>query len=201
MRNGQFHTRCFFLAVFAIFMLLSLVNLAADDEPPKKTLLPPKSPRAAAYVLGRLSNQELIEAPRGEFVYVALLERKGLEKRYRVEALDGLAKVRNTDTLTELVKGIQELDLKGEESESVLRDLASLLLQNKTADLAAKRADLEKLAGESQLPLTRQLGYAALITADASADKSFPFRSSATPAFAPRFIRKSSRSCTKPIPP
>jgi len=171
MRNGQFHTSCFFLAVFAIFMLLSLVNLAADDEPPQKTLLLPKSPRAAAYVLGRLSNKELIEAPRSEFVYVALLERKGLEKRYRVEALDGLAKARNTDTLTELVKGIQELDLKGEESESVLRDLASLLLQNKTADLAAKRADLEKLAGESQLPLTRQLGYAALITADASADK------------------------------
>src|SRR5437773_3080416 len=167
----RLQARHFVLALFATFMLSLAPTRAADDEPPQKTLFLPKSPRAAAYVLGRLSNKELIEAPRSEFVYVALLERKGLEKRYRVEALDGLAKARNTGTLTELVKGIQELDLKGEESESVLRDLASLLLQNKTADLAAKRADLEKLAGESQLPLTRQLGYAALITADASADK------------------------------
>ena len=144
---------------------------AAEEEPPKKPLFLPKSPRAAAYVLSRLSNQELIEAPRSEFVYVAMLERKGLDKKYRIEALEGLAKVRNTDTLTELFKGIQELDQKGEESEPVLRDLAALLLQNKPADLAAKRADLEKLAGGSQLPLTRHLGYAALITADASADK------------------------------
>ncbi len=131
----------------------------------------PKSPRAAAYVLGRLSNQELIEAPRSEFVYVALLERKGLDRKYRIEALEGLAKSRNTDTSTELLGGIRELDRKGEESEPVLRDLGSLLLLNKAADLAAKRVDLEKLAGESQLPLTRRIGYAALVTADASAEK------------------------------
>jgi putative heme-binding domain-containing protein len=143
----------------------------AADEPAKKTLFLPKSPVAAAYVLSRLSNKELIEAPRSEFVYVALLQRKGLERKYRVEALEGLAKIRNTDTLTELIKGIQELDGKGEESEPVLRDLASILLQNKPADLAAKRADLEKLASEPQLPLTRQIGYAALVTADGSADK------------------------------
>jgi putative heme-binding domain-containing protein len=146
----------------------------AADEPPKKTLFLPKSPVAAAYVLSRLSNKELIEAPRSEFVYVALLQRKGLERKYRVEALDGLAKIRSTDTLTELVKGIQELDQKGEESEPVLRDLTSILLQNKPADLVAKRAELEKLANEPQLPLTRQIGYAALITADGSADKIWP---------------------------
>ena len=43
--------------------------------PPKKTLFLPKSPVAAAYMLARLSNKELIEAPRSEFVYVALLQR------------------------------------------------------------------------------------------------------------------------------
>src|SRR5207248_7584710 len=96
---------------------------------------------------------------------------KGLDRKYRIEALEGLAKTRNTDTLAELLKGIQDLDAIGEESELALRDLAALLLQTKTGALAARRTDLEKLANEPQLPLTRQLGYAALITADASADK------------------------------
>ena len=162
------------LRLFMATMVLSFVSVHAADEPPRKTLFLPKSPVAAAYVLSRLSNKELIEAPRSEFVYVALLQRKGLDRKYRVEALDGLAKIRSTDTLTELIKGIQELDQKGEESEPMLRDLAAILLQNKPADLTAKRADLEKLASEPQLPLSRQIGYAALVTADGSADKTWP---------------------------
>ena len=141
------------------------------EEPTKSTFFLPKSPTAAAYVLGRLSNKELIEAPRSEFVYVALLKRKGLERKYRVEALEGLAKVRHTDTLTELIGGLQALDQKGEESEPVLRDLVVILLQTKPADLAAKSADLAKVAEEAQLPLTRQMAYATLITAGGSVDK------------------------------
>ena len=146
----------------------------AAEESTKSAFFLPKSPTAAAYVLGRLSNKELTEAPRSEFVYVALLKRKGLERKYRVEALEGLAKARSTDPLTELLGGLRELDQKGEESEPVLRDLAVILLQAKPADLAARRGDLEKLASEAQLPLTRQMAYGALITADASADKIWP---------------------------
>jgi len=160
-------------AFLAAMVLATAIASGADEEPAKKTLFLPKSPRAAAYVLSRLSNKELIEAPRSEFVYVALLERKGLDKKYRAEALDGLAKIRTTDALTELLKGVEQLDQKGEEAEPVLRDLAGLLLQTKRADLTAKHAELEKLAAEAQLPLSRQIGYAALITADGSADKSW----------------------------
>ncbi len=145
----------------------------ADDEPPKKALVLPKSPRAAAYMLGRLSNKELIETPRSEFVYVALLEREGIDRRYRFEALEGLVKIRNSDPVTELIKAVQDLDQKGEESEPVLRDLAAILLQHKPGDLDARRGDLEKLTGESQLPLSRQIGYGALATADGSALKTW----------------------------
>jgi len=126
---------------------------------------------AAAYYLGRLSNKELIEAPRSEFVYVALLQRKGLERKYRFEALEGLAKVHNTDTLTELIGCLGELDRKGEASEAVLRDLSAILFQSKPADLTAKRETLQTLAADSQLPLTRQIGCAGLITADGSVEK------------------------------
>ncbi|MHB8522988.1 MAG: plastocyanin/azurin family copper-binding protein [Limisphaerales bacterium] len=169
----MFHTRCLLLGLLTLIAGLSPITRAAGDDQPKKTLFLPKSPVAAAYVLGRLSNKELIEAPRSEFVYVALLERKGVDKKYRSEALAGLAKTHNTDALTELIGGIGDLDKKGEAAEPVLQDLASLLLQTKPAELAAQRVTLEKLATDAQQPLARQIGWAALITADGAAGKSW----------------------------
>ena len=173
-------------------LLISFVSMAAGiltlsraaEEPTKKTLFLPKSPVAAAYVLARLSNKELIEAPRSEFVYVALLQRAGLDRKYRLEALDGLAKARNTDTLAELINGIAALDKKGEDSAPVLRELATLLLQKTPADLLKKREDLEKLVAESELPLARQAGYAAIVTADGSIDKAWSVVESESAKFA-----------------
>lgn len=165
--------RCQLLVLIVTLIVATAPCFHAAEEPPKKTLFLPKSPVAAAYVLARLSNKELIEAPRSEFVYVALLQRQGLERKYRLEALDGLAKARNTTPLAELIRGIGELEKKGEAAAPVLRELATLLLQNKATDLAAKRDDLEKLASDAQSPVGRQIGYAALITADGSADKSW----------------------------
>jgi len=130
----------------------------------------PQNPAAAAYVLGRLSNPELIAAPRGEFVYVALLQRAGLDRKYRLEALAGLAKIRKTDNLTELLGALAELDKKGENSADVLRDLLPILLQSTAAELTAKRETLAKLVEQSQVSFTRQIAYAAMITADGSLD-------------------------------
>jgi putative heme-binding domain-containing protein len=173
----------------SLVLLIALIasftpSSRAAEEPAKKTLFLPKSPVAAAYVLARLSNKELIEAPRSEFVYVALLQRAGLERKYRLEALDGLAKARNTDTLAEIIRGIAELDRKGENGLPVLRELATLLLQKTPADLAKKREDLEKLTTEGELPLTRQAGYAALVTADGSVDKTWSAVESESAKFA-----------------
>lgn len=150
--------------------VVSWTSLMAQDAE-KKTFFLPKSPTAAAYVLGRLSNKELCEAPRSEFVYVALLQRKGLERKYRVEAAEGLAKIRNTDPLTELLGGIVELDKKGEASEPVLRDLAPVLIQSRPESLVAKRDLLAKLAAESQLGVTRQIVNAAIVTSDGSGER------------------------------
>jgi len=153
--------------VAALIVVCSPINA---QEPAKKTLFLPKSATAAAYVLGRLSNQELMEAPRSEFVYVALLQRKGLDRKYRVEALDGLVKIRGTDSLAELLAGLEALDNKGEDYAPVLRDLAAILLQAKPGELSAKRDGLEKLTADGQLALTRQIAFAALVTADASGE-------------------------------
>lgn len=154
-----------------VFVARPLTVYAA--EPEKKPLFLPKSPVAAAYVLARLSNKELAEAPRSEFVYVALLQRAGLDRKYRVEALDGLAKARNTTPLDELIRGLGELDKKGEEAVPVSRELAGLLLQRSPTELGGKREGLEKLAGESEVAFTRQAGYAAIISADGGVDKAW----------------------------
>ncbi len=144
---------------------------ARAEETTNKTFFLPKSPVAAAYVLGRLSTKELSEAPRGEFVYAALLQRKGLDRKYRAEAVEGLAKLHHSDALTELLNALAVLDNKGESSQDVLRDLSTLVLQSPPADLAAKRAALEKTAAASQLPLTRQIAFAGLILADNGGDR------------------------------
>ena len=128
----------------------------------------PQNPVAAAYVLGRLSNQELIAAPRSEFVYSAMLQRGGLERKYRIEAVQGLATIRHTDQPTELLKALSELDKKGEGNRESLRDLGQILLEWKSAELFAKREVLVHLATESKLAMTRQIGFAAIIMVDGS---------------------------------
>jgi putative heme-binding domain-containing protein len=145
----------------------------AQDQPPKSGFFLPKNPVAAAYVLGRLTNQELIAAPRSEFVYVALLQRKGLDRKYYLEALAGLAKLRQSDPLTELLRGLAELDKKDQDSVETLRDLSPVLLQTAPAELNAHRAGLEQLIAQSGLPLTRQIAYAALVTADGTIEPSW----------------------------
>ena len=164
----------FSLHICLVALATVAVPLApAAEEPSAKTLFLPKSPVAAAYVLARLTNKELAAAPRSEFVYVALLQRAGLDRKYRIEALDGLAKARNTDALAELIAGLTELDKKGEDAVPVVRELTTLLLQKAPADLAKKREELGKLAADSQVPLARQAGYAALITADGTIEKAW----------------------------
>ncbi|MBI2948946.1 MAG: c-type cytochrome [Verrucomicrobia bacterium] len=155
-----------------------------SDSAAKKPFYLPKNPVAAAYVLGRLSNPELIEAPRSEFVYVALLQRQGLDKKYRLEALEGLAKTRNTDTLTELIAGLGELDKKGEESAPVLRGLAALLLSRSSEELASKRQALENLSAQAQEAATRQIAFAGIITADKSLDPAWKSLEATAPKLA-----------------
>jgi putative heme-binding domain-containing protein len=128
-----------------------------------------------------LSDRELIEAPRGEFVYVALLERKGIARKYRLEALDGLVATRHTDRLTELLRGMVELDKKGDDFTEPLRDLGSILLHTSPAEITGKREQLTDLSTQAQLALTRQIAFAGVITADGAVQPSWT-NAQSTPA-------------------
>src|SRR5690606_7967727 len=154
-----------------LFVVLALCFATRGNAQEQKPFFLPKSAAAAAYVLNRLSNEELIAAPRSEFVYVALLQRKGLARKYRLEALTGLAQHRQTDVLTELLTTLESLDKKGDQSTTLLLELASLLLQEKPEELRAKNTYLEKLASHGELPATRQIAFAALMQSASSIEE------------------------------
>jgi len=169
------------LALLLAFLVVFSPAERSRAQDPKTNFFLPQNPIAAAYVLGRLSNQELIAAPRSEFVYVALLQRSGLERKYRIEALQGLATIRHTDALSELLGAVSELDKKGETTQDTLRDLLPILLEFKPAELASKRELLVNLAAQSQLALTREIGFAAFVTADASIEQAWKQATSSSP--------------------
>ena len=160
-----------FFHFFASIFLPALCSLVLATD--QATFFLPNSPVAAAYVLSRLSNRELIEAPRGEYVYVALLQRKGIDRKYRLEALEGLAAIRHSDRSAQCLWAITELDKKGEEAVEPLRELGSVFLQSSRAEILGRRTELDSLKSQAQLPLTRQIAFASCLVADASAETSW----------------------------
>jgi putative heme-binding domain-containing protein len=107
-------------------------------------------------------------------VYLELMFRKGVRDEYRAEALAGLAKLEKKNPSRVLVDAIQSRDRQqGDRDESVVFDLVRLLTSRGGRELAGVRAELEKMATSASLPVTRQLGFVALIAADGSVDRAW----------------------------
>ena len=128
----------------------------------------------ARYFLKGLSTDEVLKLPRSRAVDLELLFRKGVREEMRREALGDLAKRDNKGELRILLDAIQAQDAeKGDREESVVFDLVRLLTGRPAAELARSRGDLETMATDGVLPVTRELGYVALIAADGSTDKAW----------------------------
>ncbi|MGE3804235.1 MAG: HEAT repeat domain-containing protein, partial [Gemmataceae bacterium] len=128
----------------------------------------------ARYFLKNLSTEEILKMKRSRAVYLELLFRKGVRDELRREALAGLAsdeKKKPIDVLVDAIRGQDEL--KSAQDESVVFDLVRLLTDRPAEELKGVRGELEKMAKSAQLPVTRQLGFAALIAADGSIDKAW----------------------------
>ncbi len=129
----------------------------------------------ARYFLKSVTTDELVKMDRTDAVYLELLFRPGVRDEYRKEALTGLAKSRKKTELQVLVESIRnhDDDTKNTQDESVAFDLVRLLTNRNADELKDYRADLEKLAKDGKSPLTRELGYVALIAADGNVDKAW----------------------------
>ena len=133
------------------------------------------------FFLGRLSIDELVKMKRTRAIDVELLLREGAREEIRREALANLAKLDKKPELTVLMEAIKALDNRaGGGNDAVAFDLGRLLTSRQLAELTTARLDLEGLAIASHKPVTRQLGYLALIAADGGVENAWMLASKST---------------------
>ncbi|HZT80389.1 MAG TPA: PVC-type heme-binding CxxCH protein, partial [Gemmataceae bacterium] len=132
-----------------------------------------KTPAGARFFLKNVSTDDLLKMKRSPGVYLELLFRKGVRDEYRKEALAGLARLEGKNQTRVLVDAIRNHDGQEAQDEGVVFDLVRLLTDRGASELKAVRADLEKLAVSARQPVTRQLGFVALIAADGSVDRAW----------------------------
>jgi azurin len=160
------------VALVAGAMFLTPVrSFAADDEKP--TLNLGGSARVVDFQLRKHTNAQLVAIDRNpddakfKPVYAAILKRKGIDRKYREEAVAALAKLDKSDPVTVILAAIGGV---ADDDKNTPRELAALLIAQKPETLAAKKADLTALAKDSPSPTVKAVALAALAAADGSAD-------------------------------
>jgi azurin len=124
----------------------------------------PKDPALLAASVNRMTDKELEAAPNTEPVLLARLERKTSLVNTRNDALEGLAKLRKTDRVTEAVAALARLDENGAPLQPV-NDIA-LLLTAIPDGLSKVRPQLQRLTSDTHQPAVRRAASAALVAAD-----------------------------------
>jgi putative heme-binding domain-containing protein len=140
--------------------------------------IPVTSDAGSRFFLSRISVDELLKMKRTRGIDLELLLRKGVRDEVRREALADLSRLDNKPEQTVLLEAIKALDDRpGEGDDAVAFDLGRLLTGRDAAELTAARGDLEALSTAGRKPITRQLGYLALIAGDGSVDKAWTLAS------------------------
>ena len=133
----------------------------------------------ARYFLRSMSTEQLLKEARSRPVYLEMLYRPGLQDEHRLEAIRGLAGLDKKAELAVVMDAIQVLDAKESGVDtSVVFDLVRQLTSRGSGELAAARAQLEKLATGAKQPILRQIGFVSLISVDRGIDKAWALATS-----------------------
>jgi glucose/arabinose dehydrogenase/azurin len=134
----------------------------ADGQP-----LASDNPAGVNHLIQRVNTAELLKLPRTSGVLLAILSRNDVLDATRVEALDALAKERQSTRLAELLS-VLDATVKTEPASAL--NLARLLPMQPASDLKGVR---ERLAGytQSNVAPVRAPAWAALAVADGSFDR------------------------------
>jgi putative heme-binding domain-containing protein len=139
--------------------------------------IPLTSPAGMRYFLRNVASDDLLKMKRSQAVYREMLFRTGIREEFRREALAGLAQLENKSELRVLLEAISNPDSGGRSpepgEETVVFDLVRLLTSRPREELAQARGELEKLALAGPTPVTRQLGFVALVAADGQPDRAW----------------------------
>ncbi len=123
----------------------------------------PQDPAVLAKYVERMSDAELAKAPSVEPILFARLERKGTPTDQRDQAITELAKLHQTDRVTELLAALQRLDAKGGPAAD---ELGKMLGTSDAKGLAPARAAILTLADKATQDAVRRAAWSALLAAD-----------------------------------
>ena len=127
-----------------------------------------KSPRIVAYQLKRLDNQRLLKVERKRTdrkyipVYEAIIARVGMSPQFRLESINALAELQESDPVTITMATIDKLDASKPDENRTARQLAKMLLGLNTEQLKANTNALRE-ATRSDNKLASAIATAALL--------------------------------------
>ncbi|MFO1448935.1 MAG: PVC-type heme-binding CxxCH protein [Opitutaceae bacterium] len=166
----------FFTGLKAVNVALEVLNHEMDYyltytlEETMRALQPSpaevKDPRALSFVLGRMTNAELTAAPASAPVFMAQIERAGLDAVTRENALVGLAKLRGTTREAELAAALNRMDERFQDP-GTAAELGRLLAASPRPDLQKIAPAIQRMASKDHaLPAVRRAGLAARVAMD-----------------------------------
>ena len=125
-----------------------------------------KNPKAIAYVVNRLTNDELAAAPELEPILQARVERQGFDPLKREAAISALMELRKQDRIAILTDAMNKLDTRGATAQAAVMEIGRLLLAMGPA-LKPQRAMLYSMSRNAiNQSFTREISYAAVAIAD-----------------------------------
>ncbi|HMF19916.1 MAG TPA: HEAT repeat domain-containing protein, partial [Gemmataceae bacterium] len=162
-------------------------TMRALDPYVKKALaegknIPFTSLAGARFLYKNVNTEQLLKLPRNKAVYYELIFRPGVRDEFRREALTGLSRLENKSELAVLLDAVRAQDEQKGQDDGSTFDLVRLLTGRPTKELVSSREQLEKLATSAKKPVTRQLGFVALIAADGNIDKAWQLGLKSVPA-------------------
>ena len=136
------------------------------------------SEAGSRFFLGRIGIEDRVWMSRSRGVDLELLRRSGVRDETRREAVADLAKLDKKPEVAVILGAIKALDDQTVPGDlAVAFDLGRLLTGLDAGVLTGVRPDLESLATGGRKPVTRQLGYLALIAADSGVDPAWTLAS------------------------
>ncbi|MDB6171033.1 MAG: hypothetical protein JWL59_344 [Chthoniobacteraceae bacterium] len=125
-----------------------------------------KDPRALGFVLGRMTNAELAQAPKAEAVFIAQVERKGMDPLIRESALADLAKLHKGTREAEIVAALGRMDERFKDT-GAAEELGRLLGSAPSSELIKSRDAIRRMASKDHsLAQVRRAGLAARVVMD-----------------------------------
>ena len=149
----------------------------------------PENPQHADYVMKIQYSDRLICLARNNALYRALLRRVGLDRKYRKEAIMGLADANDTNAITEWLSAVRRLDRDGaqldprvagrnasdEEWNSLLKDYVALFSGLKPTRSQENEIieTMVELAVDGTSAGVRKLAYATIVNLDSGLDRAW----------------------------